>query len=170
MAVRSSRPRAVRDDCHARSHPGRDCQDEPSGLPKMRILLGHISTAHGIRGEVVIKSHTDDPLDIGAYGALFNEDGSKTYTIEPLRVAKKGVVARIEGVTDRNSAEALRGTKLYVERDKLPEPDDDEVYHADIIGMVAQRSDRSDVGEVIALQNFGASDLLEIRLAGKKRT
>ncbi|MEM9030869.1 MAG: 16S rRNA processing protein RimM, partial [Pseudomonadota bacterium] len=82
----------------------------------MRILLGQISTAHGIRGEVVIKSHTDDPMDIGAYGPLSSEDGSKTYTIKPLRVAKKGVVARIEGVTDRNAAEALRGTELYIER------------------------------------------------------
>ncbi|MEM9360213.1 MAG: ribosome maturation factor RimM, partial [Pseudomonadota bacterium] len=88
----------------------------------------------------------------------------------PLRIAKKGVVARIEGVTDRNAAEALRGTELYIERDKLPEPDDDEIYHADIIGMAAQRSDGSDVGEVIAMQNFGAGDLLEIRLEGKKRT
>ena len=136
----------------------------------MRILLGHISTAHGIRGEVVIKSHTDDPMDIGAYGPLSSEDGSRTYTVKPLRVAKKGVVVRIEGVTDRNAAEALRGTKLYIERDKLPEPDDDEIYHADIIGMAAVRSDGSDVGEVIAIQNFGAGDLLEIRLAGKKRT
>ncbi|MEM8974747.1 MAG: ribosome maturation factor RimM, partial [Pseudomonadota bacterium] len=128
------------------------------------------STAHGIRGEVVIKSHTDDPMDIGAYGPLSSEDGSKTYTIKPLRVAKKGVVARIEGVADRNAAEALRGTELYIERDKLPEPDLDEVYHADIIGMAVLRSDGSDVGEVIAIQNFGAGDLLEVRLTDKKRT
>ena len=136
----------------------------------MRILLGHISTAHGIRGEVVIKSHTDDPMDIGAYGPLSSKDGTKTYTIKPLRLAKKGVVARIEGVTHRNGAEALRGTELYIERDKLPDPDDDEIYHADIIGMAAVRADGSEVGEVIAIQNFGAGDLLEIRLAGKKRT
>ena len=87
-----------------------------------------------------------------------------------MRVAKKGVVARIEGVTDRNAAEALRGTELYIERDKLPEPDQDEVYHADIIGMAVLRSDGSDVGEVIAIQNFGAGDLLEVRLTDKKRT
>jgi len=136
----------------------------------MLILLGHISTAHGIRGEVVIKSHTDAPLDIGAYGPLSNKDGTQTYTIKPLRVAKKGVIARIDGVTERNGAEALRGTELYIERDKLPEPDEDEVYHSDIIGMAAVGADGAAIGEVIAIQNFGAGDLLEIRLAGKKRT
>ncbi|MEM6498717.1 MAG: ribosome maturation factor RimM, partial [Pseudomonadota bacterium] len=84
--------------------------------------------------------------------------------------AKMGVVAGFYGVTHPTAAAAFRGTELYIERDKLPEPDDDEIYHADIIGMAAQRSDGSDVGEVIAMQNFGAGDLLEIRLAGNKRT
>lgn len=136
----------------------------------MRILLGHISTAHGIRGEVVIKSHTGDPADIGAYGPLSDEAGTRAFEIKAVRVTKKGVIARIAGVTDRNAAEALRGTELFVERDKLPEAEDDEVYHADIIGLTAVRGDGSDVGEIIAVQNFGAGDLLEIRLTGKRRT
>ena len=135
-----------------------------------RILLGHISTAHGIRGEVVIKSHTGDPADIGNYGPLFSEDGGRSFELSNLRVTKKGVIARVAGITDRNAAEVLRGTELYVDRDKLPEPDDDEVYHADIIGLTAYRGDGSTVGEVVAIQNFGAGDLLEIRLAGKRRT
>ena len=136
----------------------------------MRVLLGHISTAHGIRGEVVIKSYTAEPADIAAYGPLSDASGTQRYEISSVRVTKKGVIARLRGVADRNAAEALRGTELYVDRDKLPEPDADEVYHADLIGMTAVRGDGSLVGEVVAVQNFGAGDLVEIRLDGKRRT
>lgn len=134
------------------------------------ILLGHISSAQGIRGEVVIKSHTDDPADIGAYGPLTDKTGAKSYEINVVRVAKKGVIARVNDVTDRNAAEALRGTELYIARDRLPEPEEDELYHADLIGLDAVTGDGELVGEIIAVQNFGAGDLLEIRLAGKSRT
>lgn len=134
------------------------------------ILLGHISTAQGIRGEVVIKSHTAAPEDIAAYGPLFDETGTRTFDINVVRVAKKGVIAKIAGITDRNAAETLRGTKLFVPRDRLPEAGDDEVYHTDLIGLEAVTAEGETVGEVIAVQNFGAGDLLEIRLAGKQRT
>ena len=136
----------------------------------MRILLGHISTAHGIRGEVLIKPLTEEPADIAAYGPLWDEKGERQFEISSLRVSNKGVIARIAGVGDRNAAEALRGTGLYIDRDQLPEPEADEVYHVDIIGMTAVRADNSVVGEIVAVQNFGAGDLLEIRLAGKRRT
>lgn len=134
------------------------------------ILLGHISTAHGIRGEVVIKSYTAEPKDIATYGPLSDQTGTRTFEITSARVATKGVIARLKGVDDRNAAEALRGTELYVERDRLPEPDEDEVYHADLIGLEAVTADGTVVGEVVALQNFGAGDLVEIRLAGQSRT
>lgn len=134
------------------------------------ILLGHISSAQGIRGEVVIKSHTGDPADIGAYGPLTDKTGTKTYELTVVRVAKKGVIGRLKGVTDRNAAEALRSTELYIARDKLPEPEDDELYHADLIGLAAHTADGTLIGEVIAIQNFGAGDLVEILLAEKKRT
>lgn len=134
------------------------------------ILLGHISSAQGIRGEVVIKSHTDDPADIGAYGPLSDKAGTKTYEISVVRVAKKGVIARVKGVQDRTAAEALRGTELYIARERLPEPDTDELYHADLIGLDAFTAEGAVIGEVISVQNFGAGDLLEIRLAGKTRT
>lgn len=136
----------------------------------MRVLLGHISTAHGIRGEVIIKSYTDDPVAIAGYGPLSDKTGQRTFEIETARAAKKGVIARLAGIRDRNAAEALRGTELYVDRDKLPEPDEDEIYHADLVGLIARRADGTEVGEVVALQNFGAGDLLEIRLAGQRRT
>ncbi|MGI9409446.1 MAG: ribosome maturation factor RimM [Hyphomicrobiaceae bacterium] len=136
----------------------------------MRILLGHISTAHGIRGEVLIKPLTEEPADIAAYGSLWDEAGERQFEISAARVTNKGVIARIAGVSDRNAAEALRGTGLYIDRDQLPEPEADEIYHVDMIGMTAARADGSVVGEIVAVQNFGAGDLLEIRLAGKRRT
>ena len=136
----------------------------------MRVLLGHISTAHGIRGEVLIKPLTDEPADIAAYGPLSDEAGERQFEIASFRVTNKGVIARIAGITDRNAAEALRGTGLYIERNQLPEAEDDEIYHVDIIGMTATRGDGSVVGEVVAVQDFGAGELLEIRLAGKRRT
>ncbi|MFY0615340.1 MAG: ribosome maturation factor RimM [Hyphomicrobiaceae bacterium] len=138
--------------------------------PANLILLGHISTAQGIRGEVVVKSHTAAPADIGAYGPLFDKSGTKTYDIKVVRVAKKGVIVRLKGVDDRTAAEALRGTELYIPRERLPEPDDDELYHADLIGLEAVSTEGDMVGEIVAVQNFGAGDLLEIRLAGKSRT
>ena len=138
--------------------------------PEMLVLLGYISAAHSIRGEVVIKSYTDDPKDIGTYGPLADAGGERTFELSNLRLTKKGVIARIAGVADRNAAEALRGTKLYVDRSQLPEPDDDEIYHADVVGLAAQRHDGSKVGEIVAVQNFGASDLLEICLHGQRRT
>jgi len=138
--------------------------------PANLILLGHISSAQGIRGEVVIKSHTGEPADIGAYGPLSDQSGTTSYDITVLRVAKKGVIARVKGIADRTAAEALRGTELYIARERLPDADDDELYHADLTGLDAFTADGDLVGEIIAVQNFGAGDLLEIRLAGKSRT
>ncbi|MFT5509057.1 MAG: 16S rRNA processing protein RimM [Hyphomicrobiaceae bacterium] len=139
--------------------------DEPN-----LILLGHISSAQGIRGEVVIKSHTDDPAGIGSYGLLTDKTGKKAYDITVVRVAKKGVIARVKGVGDRTTAETLRGTELYIPRERLPEPEDDELYHADLIGLEAVSPEGDIIGEVVSIQNFGASDLLEVRLSGKART
>jgi len=135
-----------------------------------RILLGHISTAQGIRGEVVIKSYTNDPSDIAAYGPLTDKSGNRTFEISVVRVAKKGVIARVKGVADRTAAEALRGIELYISRDKLPDTEDDEIYHADLIGLDAVTAEGEHVGVVVAVQNFGAGDLIEIRLAGQSRT
>ena len=134
------------------------------------ILLGHISTAQGIRGEVVVKSHTEDPADIAAYGPLTDITGTMFYELTVVRVAKKGVIARVKGVSDRNAAEALRGTELYIARDRLPEPDEDEHYHADLVGLEAVTAEGTVVGEVVSIQNFGAGDLVEIQLAGGSRT
>ncbi len=135
-----------------------------------RILLGRIAGAHGIRGEVLIKTFTAAPENIGAYGPLSDETGTRTFKLKSARATPKGVVARLQGVDDRNGAEALKGIALYIERDRLPEAAEDEFYHADLVGLAAVSPDGKPVGEIIAVQNYGAGDLLEIRLAGSSKT
>jgi 16S rRNA processing protein RimM len=130
-----------------------------------RILVAEIGAAHGTRGEVRLRSFTQDPLAVKGYGALESPDGTRTFTIESVRPAKDCLVARIAGVTDRTAAERLRNTKLYVGRDRLPAAADDEFYHADLIGLVALATDGSELGRVVAVHNFGAGDLIELQPA-----
>ncbi len=127
------------------------------------VLLGRIAGAHGIRGEVIIHSYAEVPEDIGAYGALTARDGQRTFHIEWARASSKGVVARLKGVRDRNAAEALKGTELYVRRNQLPEPEAGEFYVNDLIGMEAVDTNGQKIGTVIAAPDFGAGPLLEIR-------
>lgn len=134
------------------------------------VLLGHVSTAHGLRGEVLIKTYTGEPKAIGAYGPLADETGGQRFDVKVVRVTDKGVIARIGGVGDRNAAEKFKGTKLYVSRDKLPAAGEGEYYHADLIGLDAVSETGEKIGHVVAVQNFGASDLLEIRLEGTIKT
>jgi 16S rRNA processing protein RimM len=138
--------------------------------PANRILLGHISDAQGIKGEVVVHTHTADPEAIGSYGPLADAEGKRTFNLAVLRATKRGVVCRIAGVTDRTQAEALRGTELYVARGQLPKPEENEFYHADLVGLQAVDEGGQLVGTVVAIQNFGADDLIEIRVAGSNQT
>ncbi len=135
-----------------------------------RILLGRIAGAHGIRGEVLIKTFTAAPENVGAYGPLSDESGTRTFKLKSARATPKGVVARLQGVDDRNGAEALKGIALYIERDRLPAAAEGEFYHADLIGLAAVDGDGKPIGEIVAVQNYGAGDLLEIRLAGSSKT
>ena len=135
-----------------------------------RILLGRIMAAHGIRGEMIVASFAARPEDIAAYGPLSDGAGGRRFALTVVRVGAKGVVARIAGVGDRNAAEALRGTELWVERDRLPAPAAGEYYHADLIGLDAVARDGTPIGRIVAVENFGAGDLLEIRLAGTGRS
>ena len=135
-----------------------------------RILLGHIADAHGIKGEVVVHSHTTNPEDIATYGPLSDGEGRRTLALTVVRVTKKGVVCRIKGIADRTAAEALRGTELYVARSQLPEPEDESFYHADLIGLATVDAHGSAVGTVVAIHNFGADDVVEIRLANSSQT
>jgi 16S rRNA processing protein RimM len=128
-----------------------------------RICLGQIGAAHGVRGEVRLRSFTTDPEAIGRYGPLETEDGRIVH-IESLRHARDHFVARLAGVTDRTAAERLTNAKLYVLRERLPVPDlPDEFYHADLIGLAVVDHAEEKLGTVVAIHNFGAGDLIEVR-------
>lgn len=138
--------------------------------PTNRILLGEITSAHGIRGDVLVRTHTAEPDGIDDYGPLQTEDGRRTVVLSIRRVTDKGVIASVAGVTDRNGAEALRGTKLYVDRSALPEPEAGSYYHSDLVGLGVHGADGAELGEVVAIVNYGAGDLVEIRMHGAKGT
>ena len=132
-----------------------------------RICVAQFGAPHGVRGEVRLRSFTQDPMAIAAYGPLESEDGARRFTIEALRPAKDHFVARLAGVADRDAAEKLTNIKLYVSRDKLPPIEDDGTfYHADLVGLTAVAPDGTPLGTVTAILNFGAGDLVEIKPAG----
>lgn len=135
-----------------------------------RILLGRIAGAHGIRGDVLIETFTAVPENIGAYGRLWDAGGERTFKVERARATPRGVVARLEGIDDRNGAEALKGIELYVDRGLLPAAAEGEFYHTDLIGLDAVDPRGKPVGTIVAVQNYGAGDLLEVRLTGAGKT
>ncbi|WP_315702109.1 MULTISPECIES: ribosome maturation factor RimM [unclassified Bradyrhizobium] len=126
------------------------------------ICVARIGAAHGVRGEVRLWTFTDDPLAVLHYGPLQTKDGNRSFEIAKAREAKDHLVATIKGVADRNAAERLNGLELYVPRDRLPETEDDEYYHTDLIGLAAETTAGEPLGRVIAIHNFGAGDIIEI--------
>jgi 16S rRNA processing protein RimM len=131
-----------------------------------KVCIGVIAGAHGVRGEVRVRSYTAEPRDVAAYGPVSDASGERRFALELTGAARGLLRARIQGVSDRNAAEALRGTELYVDRDRLPEPEADEYYHMDLIGLSAQRKDGSTLGRITAVQNYGAGDMIEIARDG----
>jgi 16S rRNA processing protein RimM len=128
-----------------------------------RIRVARIGAAHGIRGEVKLWSFTEDPLAVANYGPLETEDGARRFEIEAARPTKNFLVARIVGVSDRDAAEKLRNTDLFVPRDRLPPIEEaDTFYHAYLIGLAAVSGAGGTLGTVSAIHNFGAGDLIEI--------
>lgn len=133
-----------------------------------KLLLGVIVGAKGIKGEVKIKSFTEKPEDIANYGPLDDALGAKTFNLKVVGLSKGLPVVRIKGISDRNQAEALKGTELFVTRDRLPVTDlEDEYYHADLIGLAAIFKDGTRYGTVLRLHDFGAGDVLEVVPEGK---
>lgn len=129
-----------------------------------KIFLGQIGAPHGIKGQVRIATHTQDPEAIGSYGPLDTDRPGLTITLTKVRLQKNVVIANIKGISDRNAAEQLNGVSLFVDRDRLPDPEDeDDFYHADLIGLEARLDNGVVIGTVSALPNFGAGDLLEVR-------
>eukprot|EP01037_Dinobryon_pediforme_P013663 gene13663-13779_t len=120
------------------------------------VLVGIFGAAHGVRGEIRLKSYTQDPAAIGDYGPLSAKTG-QIFELLTLRFVKDDMfVVRIKGVTDRNGAEALTNTELFVPRSQLPPPDDDEFYYSDLIGLRAETPDGVLLGHVRSVENFGA--------------
>ena len=131
------------------------------------LCVGVITGAHGIRGEVKIKTFTGVPEAIADYGPLRTKPGDRSFVIVRHRIQKGQVVAALKDVKDRNNAEALKGTELYLDRQALPElEDEEEFYHADLVGLEARLEDGTVFGQIAALQDFGAGDVIEIRPAG----
>jgi 16S rRNA processing protein RimM len=134
-----------------------------------RILLGRITGVHGVRGDVVIDSYTAEPTDIGAYGPLESEDGTRSFEIKVVRVTPKGaVIARVAGIGDRTEAEKLKATPLYADRARLPPTEEGQYYHADLVGLRVEDAQGRVLGSVIGVANYGAGDLLDVRLEGEK--
>jgi 16S rRNA processing protein RimM len=128
-----------------------------------RICLGQIGAAHGVHGEVRLRSFTSDPGAIAGYGPLQTEDG-RVLAIETLKPAGGHLLVRFSGVQDRDAARALANTKLYVPRERLPAPEaPDEFYHADLIGLAVLDPNGKPLGTIVAIHDFGAGDLIEVR-------
>ncbi|GAB6051322.1 ribosome maturation factor RimM [Magnetospira thiophila] len=126
------------------------------------LCLGVVTGARGLKGEVRIKCLADDPETLVAHGPLFSADGSRTFVLTLTGLHKGQVLARIDGVTDRNQSDALKGTRLYLSRDALPPPGEDEFYYSDLVGLQADLLDGSLLGKVQGVYDFGAGEILEI--------
>jgi 16S rRNA processing protein RimM len=146
----------------------RATRQAPAGLALSRehVCVGAIAAAHGIKGEVKIKAFTVDPASVGAYGPLLDETGQRRFALSAVRPnGESTVIARVEGVSDRNAAEALRGLRLYALRSALPKAEEGEYYHHDLIGLDAVLASGESFGKVVGVDNFGAGDVIEIKPA-----
>jgi len=127
-----------------------------------RICVAKIGAAHGVRGEVKLWPFTEDPMAVLNYGPLSTKDGARQFEVARARIANDHLVASLKGIATRNDAESVNGIELYIARDKLPDTETDEYYHADLIGLRAIGERNEDIGSVIAIHNFGAGDIIEI--------
>lgn len=134
------------------------------------ICVGAIGGAYGVQGEVRLKSFTSEPTAIAEYAPLYTEDQTREFDLVLTGRVKNGLSARMSGIVSKEEADALKGTDLFVPRDRLPSLPDDEFYHADLIGLTVYDTGGALLGEVRSIQNHGASDLLEIDGPGLKTT
>ncbi len=133
-----------------------------SGPMNDRVCVGAITGAFGTKGEVRLKSFCAEPESIASYGPVSSEDGTTTWDLQLVRPSKTGFIGRLSGVTTKEEAEALRGTTLHVARSRLPDLPDDEFYTADLVGLPVIDTKGSEIGQITAVLNHGAGDLLEI--------
>ena len=133
-----------------------------------RICVGAISGAFGVGGEVRLKSFCAQPEAIAAYAPLYTEDGARSFGVRITRAIPGGLAARLSGITTKEEADALRGTSLFADRERLPSLPDDEFYHADLIGLPVFDTGGAPLGTVRAVYNHGAGDILEILAPGRR--
>jgi 16S rRNA processing protein RimM len=133
-----------------------------------RIALAAVAGAHGIKGEVRLKLFSDTAESLTQHPTLFV--GGSQRKLASLRAAGKGAVARFEGVADRTGAEQLRGSLVEIDREALPPLDEGEYYHAELIGLPCVDGKGAAVGHVVAVENFGAGDLLEVEIEAGRRS
>jgi 16S rRNA processing protein RimM len=126
------------------------------------ICVARIGAAHGVRGAVKLWTFTEDPLAVKHYGPLTTKDGARQFEVVHAREARDHLVATLKGIATRDEAERLNGIELFIAREKLPATDEDEYYHADLIGLAAVTSADEPLGRVVAIHNFGAGDIIEI--------
>lgn len=134
-----------------------------------KVLVGAIAGAYGVRGEVRVKSFCAAPEDIERYSPLSDAAGRR-YSLAVLRPAKNALIVRVAEIATKEDADALKGTELFATRDQLPNLPDDEFYYADLIGLTVFDSGGTELGRVKAVQNHGASDILEIVVPGASQT
>ena len=148
--------------------PPPDPPPSRGGAEEPRIVLAAVGGAHGVKGEVRLKLFSDNAKSLAAHGTLYVGDSSRR--LLTIRDSGKTAVARFEGIDDRSAAEALRGLLVEVDRSALPPLEEGEYYHADLIGLPCVGRDGKALGTVLAVENYGAGDLLEIELEDGKRS
>lgn len=156
MVMQGEGPRSRQ---QARNAPG-----DAAAQPK-RVCVGVIVGAHGVRGAVRVKSFTEEARGLTSYGVLTDEAGARRFALQPVGAARGAVLARVDGIADRDAAEALRGTRLYAERGAFPATRENEFYLADLIGLAVETKDGAKLGRVRTIENFGAGDLIDLELA-----
>jgi 16S rRNA processing protein RimM len=131
-------------------------------MSTLQICVARIGAAHGVRGAVKLWTFTEDPLAVKHYGPLTTKDGARKFEVATAREANGHLVATLKGIATREEAERLNGIELYIAREKLPATDEDEYYHADLIGLAVVNAADEPIGRVTAIHNFGAGDIIEI--------
>ncbi len=129
-----------------------------------RICVGVVAGSHGLQGAVKIKSFMVEPSDIGAYGPLTDKNGARKFEIDLLSISEKNLIAKLSGVTDRNSSEAIKGLELFLTRDLLPKLDKDEFYYSDLVGLSVENTEGEVIGVVGSVDNFGAGEIMEVNM------
>ena len=129
------------------------------------ICVGAFAAAKGLRGELRVKSFTADIKALGDFGPLTDETGTKTFALKVVGQHKGMLVVRVKGVEDRNAAEALQGQTLFIERDRLPEVEEDEFYFSDLLGLKAELADGAPFGDVVEAEDYGGGPYLEVATA-----